>query len=29
MVGALTIARALGNSPFSDEVLAAAKSAIR
>lgn len=29
MVGALTIARALGNSPFSDEVLAAAKTAIR
>jgi len=29
MVGALTIARALGQTPFSDEVLAAAKSAIR
>ena len=29
MVGALTIARALGDSSFSDEVLAAAKSAIR
>jgi AcrR family transcriptional regulator len=29
MVGALTLARALGQSPFSDEVLAAAKTAIR
>jgi len=29
MVGALTLARALGPTPFSDELLAAAKAAIR
>jgi AcrR family transcriptional regulator len=29
MVGALTLARALGNTPLSDELLAAAKTAIR
>lgn len=29
MVGALTLARALGATPFSDELLAAAKAAIR
>ena len=28
MIGAQTLARALGNTPFSDEILAAAKSAI-
>lgn len=29
MIGALTVARALGATPFSDELLAAAKAAIR
>jgi hypothetical protein len=29
MVGALTLARALGDTPFSDELLAAAKAAVR
>ena len=29
MIGALTLARALGPTPFSDELLAAAKAAIR
>ena len=29
MIGALTLSRALGATPFSDELLAAAKAAIR